>query len=425
MLRLSPFPLRLSATALLALTALLPAPSSAEVLSSSNPTIVTNLCVGFDCANNESFGNRIDLSRLRLKNFETSIEFVDSSTASGFATTDWTLRANEGGNGGLNGFSIVDATNGSAPFTIEASALSNSLYVASEGDIGLGTSLPQAPLHLETSADAGIRINRSGMSQAYEMLIDGLSDFVILDVDAGTGPFVIRDGGVPNYSFDLTPTGMILNRLQNSTFNLRYSSADNVNAFFVEGDNGNVGLGTDSPDAPLEISDDETFSYFRITATGAPVNQSVDITFTQGPLGTGEFRYNIVDGDGPEMRLNANGDMVLDGTLTTAGSCSTGCDAVFDADYPLPSIEDHQARTLALGHLPNVGPTRDGEPWDVTDKMGRILNELEHAHLYIGQLHRDLTAQQAEKTELKRQVDMQAAQIAALVTRLDSLETAD
>ena len=125
------------------------------------------------------------------------------------------------------------------------------------------------------------------------------------------------------------------------------------------------------------------------------------------------------------MRLNADGDIRIDGTLTTAGSCSVGCDAVFEADYDLPSIEEHHARTMALGHRPNVGPTRDGEPWDVTDKMGRILNELEHAHLYIGQLHRDLTAQQAEKTELKRQVDMQAAQIAALVTRLDALETAD
>ena len=36
---------------------------------------------------------------------------------------------------------------------------------------------------------------------------------------------------------------------------------------------------------------------------------------------------------------------------------------------------------MALGHLPNDGPTRPGEPWDVTDKLGRVLNELEHAHL--------------------------------------------
>jgi hypothetical protein len=111
------------------------------------------------------------------------------------------------------------------------------------------------------------------------------------------------------------------------------------------------------------------------------------------------------------MKLNADGDMQIDGTLTTAGSCSVGCDAVFEADYPLPSIEDHLAETLALGHLPNVGPTRHGEPWDMTDKMGRVLNELEHAHLYIGQLHAQNSAQ--------------AAQIAALSARLDAIEADD
>ena len=432
MLRLSSIPHPLSAAALLALATLLPAPSPAEVLSSTDPTIRNNLCIGIDCAANESFAGSTEASRLRLRNFQTSIELIDSSTAPGFATTDWTLRANEGGNGGLNGFSIVDATNGSVPFTVESSALSNSLYVAADGDVGLGTSLPQAPLHLETSADAGIRINRSGVSQAYEMMTDTLGDFVIRDATVGTGPFVIRDGGIPNYSFDLTPTGMILNRLQTAAFNLRYSSADNVNAFFVEGDNGNVGLGTDSPDAPLEISDDETFSFFRITATGAPVNQSVDVVFTQGPLGTGEFRYNIVDGDGPEMRLNANGDMVLDGTLTTGGpTCDSGCDAVFDAGFKRLSVSDHAALMWENGHLPAVGPTLPHAPMNVSEKMGGILNELEHAHIYIEELHATTAAQE---DRLARQAEQLAAQGAALarqqaltarlLARLDQLEQA-
>jgi hypothetical protein len=83
---------------------------------------------------------------------------------------------------------------------------------------------------------------------------------------------------------------------------------------------------------------------------------------------------------------------------------------VFGADYDLPSIEEHHARTMALGHLPNVGPTRDGEPWDVTDKMGRMLNELEHAHLYIAQLEaRDRT--RAEET----------ARMGARIARLEAM----
>ncbi|MEZ5716350.1 MAG: hypothetical protein R3D85_15045 [Paracoccaceae bacterium] len=73
-------------------------------------------------------------------------------------------------------------------------------------------------------------------------------------------------------------------------------------------------------------------------------------------------------------------DATLTGSLTTGGTtCGGGCDAVFAPDYPLPSIADHAARMRALGYLPNVGPTPEGAPFNVTDKLGRMLNELEHA----------------------------------------------
>jgi hypothetical protein len=42
-----------------------------------------------------------------------------------------------------------------------------------------------------------------------------------------------------------------------------------------------------------------------------------------------------------------------------------------------------------------VGPTPEGAPFDVTDKLGRMLNELEHAHLYIAELERRNAALEA------------------------------
>ncbi|KZY31969.1 hypothetical protein A3731_36125 [Roseovarius sp. HI0049] len=111
------------------------------------------------------------------------------------------------------------------------------------------------------------------------------------------------------------------------------------------------------------------------------------MVFTQGPLTTGEFRYNIVDGDGPEMRLNADGDVTTVGTLVTGGpSCSSGCDAVFSEDYDLLSIEEHADQMFSLGHLPAVGPTVPGTPVNISEQYGRMLNELEHAHIYIAGL---------------------------------------
>ena len=331
------------------------------------------LCVGIDC---ENFEPRLSgYIGIKLKSLTNAILFEDTTTLANNASWDWRLSANESTTFGADAFFLTDVTSGTNPFWVTGGAPSNALYVASTGDIGLGTSLPQADLHILGSNLAKLRMETSlGGLRTWETGVSG-AGYWVGDVTAGTTPLVV-EGNVPSNTLYLDATG-------------------------------NVGIGTSSPDAPFEVSDNATFSFFRITAENAPVNKSVDITFTQGPLTTGEMRYNIVDGDGPEMRLNADGDMAIDGTLTTSGSCSVGCDAVFDAGYTLPTIEEHHARTLALGHLPNVGPTRDGEPWDVTDKMGRILNELEHAHLYIAEL-------EARDRQTQARLDRQEAELAAL-----------
>ncbi|MEQ8292389.1 MAG: hypothetical protein RIA08_09300 [Roseovarius sp.] len=367
----------LSAAAVLALY---PATTFADQVFTDDVIVSDDLlCVGLNCADGEpNINNR---SALKLKGINTAILFDDQSETGSFPTHDWQLNANETMQSGRNAFFLSNLTAGTDPFWVEGGAPDNALYVDDDGDVGLGTAAPLSPLHIVSASGPTIRLeDASGTPYAWE--VGANADFwYIRDVTALAAPVGV-EAGTPGNTFVIRNTGR-------------------------------VGIGTSLPEAPLELESDETFNYFRITADGAEVNQSVDITFTEGPLRTGELRYNIVDGDGPEMRLNADGDLRIDGTLTTAGSCSVGCDAVFDAGYPLPSISDHLAETLALGHLPNVGPTRDGEAWDVTDKMGRMLNELEHAHLYIGQLHATTTAQEAR-------IEALSAQVAALTARLDA-----
>ena len=372
---------RLTAIGLLALA--LPATAHSDEVVSTDLIVTGNICTGGSlCVDGESFGT----TDLRIKGTIPEIQFFDTTTGD----STWTVSVDNPMSGLANGFTIKNETNLSYPFRIEENAPDSAFFIGETGRIGLGTVIPRADIHVAGGNLVTLRLeDTSGTTRAWDFNASSTA-FWIRDHTSDTVPMAI-EAGAPN------------------------------NTLWLE-DTGNVGIGTFTPGAPLEVSNDDTFSYFRISATQAAINQSVDVTFTGGPLGTGELRYNIVDGDGPEMKLNADGDVEIGGTLTTAGSCSVGCDAVFKDAYDLPSIEDHHARTLALGHLPNVGPTRDGEPWDVTDKMGRMLNELEHAHLFIAGQQQRITRQQEELAAQRAELDETRAALAALTARLDRID---
>ncbi len=118
-----------------------------------------SLCVGVDCVNNESFG----FDTIRLKENNLRIKFEDTSTGS-FPSNDWELTANDSANGGLNRFSITDVTNSKTPFTVEANAPTNSLYVDDGGRIGMGTSTPVLPAHMVNGNTPALRLEQNGSS---------------------------------------------------------------------------------------------------------------------------------------------------------------------------------------------------------------------------------------------------------------------
>ena len=106
----------------------------------------------------------------------------------------------------------------------------------------------------------------------------------------------------------------------------------------------------------------------------------------------GNQEFFILDednADGVEFTLDRSGNLTITGNLTTGGSgaCNAGCDRVFDASYEMPTIEEHAAYMWDNQHLPAVGATIEGEPMNLTHKVGGMLNELEKAHIYIEQLN--------------------------------------
>lgn len=195
--------------------------ASADVLHYDDVVITGSLCVGFDCVDGESFG--FDTIRLRENNLQ--IAFDDTSTTVGFPANDWRIQINDSVSGGGSYFTIWDQTALRRPFTIEAGAPANALYVDDGGRVGIGTSLPVLDIHVLSGDTPAWRLDQdtsSGWAAQIWDVAGNEANFFIRDVTAGSKlPLRIQPG---------TPT---------STLTLR-------------GD-GKVGMGTWSPEASVEL----------------------------------------------------------------------------------------------------------------------------------------------------------------------------
>src|SRR5438477_3333425 len=132
-----------------------PAVRRVDVVTPDDAIIQGSACVGLDCVNNESFG----FDTIRLKENNTRISFNDTSSAAGFPTNDWTIRANSSASGGANFLAFVDRGTsengdevGTIVFEVDAGAPANSLKVSSAGKVGIRTATPGLDLHI-TSTD--------------------------------------------------------------------------------------------------------------------------------------------------------------------------------------------------------------------------------------------------------------------------------
>ena len=331
-------------------------------------------CVGQDCVNGENFG----FDTLRLKENNLRLHFDDTSNSASFPNNDWRIVANESNNGGQNKFSIEDATAGRTPFTIEAGARANALYVDDGGRIGFGTSTPVVDVHVKVGDTPELRLEQDGSSGFTPQTWDvagNEANFFIRDVNNGSQlPFRIKPGA-------------------------------DTDSLFIAADN-DIGIGTNSPGSQLHIVNEaassdpgllvtrnSSFAFLRLEATTASPNTQMDITYTDGG-DSGSVRINIVDGDAQELALDHNGNLIVTGTVTTA--TQTLPDYVFAPDYVLMPIDELAAFVEDNKHLPNVPSAAD-----ITDKGGMVnmtelqltlLEKIEELTLY--------TLQQEEKIQM-------------------------
>jgi hypothetical protein len=272
-------------------------------------------CIGLDCVNNESFG----FDTIRMKENNTRIKFEDTSTGA-FPTSDWQLTANDSASGGLNKFSIEDITGARVPLTVEGDALTNSIYVDSTGKIGFRTSTPVLDLHVTTGDTPAHRLeqtNASGFTAQTWDVAGNEANFFVRDVTSGSRlPFRIRPGA-PTSSIDVSATG-------------------------------NVGVGTASPTAKLEIS-----KAVDLSSRGTILLRVTNPNYgTDGGIQPEDYRFEV----------DSNGNVTARGTITQLSSrtAKEGFEAVNGAEL-LAKVDSLPISTWRYQQMPDrhLGPVAE------------------------------------------------------------------
>ncbi len=167
-----------------------------------------SLCVGFDCPPPGGFG--FDTIVLRENNLR--IFFDDTSVSAGFPANKWRITINDSASGGANFFSVDDATANRSVFKVTAGAPANSLFVASSGNVGLGTAAPGLDLPISTADTPAIRLEQTAAggftAQTWDIGANE-ANFFVRDVTGGSRlPFRIRPGA-PTSSLDIAASGNV------------------------------------------------------------------------------------------------------------------------------------------------------------------------------------------------------------------------
>lgn len=213
-----------------------------------------------------------DEETLRLKEDDIRVRFYDTTTTTNYPTNDWQILINDLDSCGTSGgeyFSIQDVDGSKRPFTIEAGAPDNCIYVADDGKVGVGTSTPAYPFVLQTASDVCATLIAQSTGGAMAQL-------------AG-GPLYAHVGSKSNHQFRM------------------HVNDSPVITLDTDGD---VGIGTTTPSYPLHMSSgaycssggtwtDASSREYKENITGLSIDEAVSALNDLNPV-----KYNFkVDKD--------------------------------------------------------------------------------------------------------------------------------
>ncbi len=345
---------------------------------------------------------RSNAARFEVNNADTTVGFDygiylknRNATNGNFASVvNWD--ANNNGNAWIQFINLDHTTpKGAISFvTRNGGSYDRRLYINEDGNVGVGTTNPNASVDIWKSYSAGA----DSLRFSYN---DG-SDYWM-----GVQPYVVGAGNV-GYKF----------RTNNDT--------TTVDTLALTGA-GNVGIGTTSPTAKLDIhAPNQTPAAFRMNKYyylallgNETTDSAAGISFTtKDSGGVGRTGFIIQNPDGAlrlltdstdRFRVSANGDvgigtttpghkLEVNGTVRATSFISdttTYADFVFDEDYDLPSLSEVEAHIDEHGHLPDIPSEAEAMAHgiDLAAMQVKLLQKIEELTLHQIAQEKRLNAQ--------------------------------
>ncbi len=310
------------------------------------------------------------------------------------------------------------------------------IYNTNSGNVGIGTTIPSAKLSVVGSI---YKLTLSGIDGTYDNLIKyGHKS----DLESGTS-YANRWHGI---DATITAGAALDNKLKFRLYSGGYGNLEPIDVLTLLG-NGNVGIGTISPNVKLVIAGSEvmnlnpdrtavsnirsgsSFSYsgnMTLFTEDGISGEGIDIDYWNGSSYYSAMRINNVSSGFGNILLMKDGGNVLIGKSSQTGTGTrykldvegpvraheivvntTGADFVFEPTYKLRSLSELETFIRTNKHLPDIAPAKEMQENGISagEMQAKLLQKVEELTLYVIEKDKEIAEQRKVILEMKKRLD--------------------